>query len=247
MKYRNALIVILLFSMGAAPIVSAAPKQNDDGTYAFNERNVYLAWLKLQPDYDYEANKAELTKAFHWNRYIKNRDNEFSLQKVFEQSAKEVQTEVAKLPKAPIFRIRTSADFGDYNFDKGQFAFKPIEEGMYYSIKQGRHLYNANRVTTAIGYVLRIKDAVGIDGLSVPKDQAKAMVQRRTNSNGQVNRQVVVVYKIQAASAGTTTTRYQSDRVKQIKGKVISAKVYAIGSNQPVSDDTLLARWGDHT
>ncbi|MES1947496.1 hypothetical protein C84B14_09107 [Salinisphaera sp. C84B14] len=243
MTYRHRIAAGLL-CLSSAQLAAAVPTPtpNEDGTYALEEPAVYLTWLKLQTDYDFEANKTELTKAFHWNRYTKNRNNEFSLQTVLDASLADVENKVEQWPEAPTFRIRTSASFGEYDFDKEQFAFDPIEAGAYYPIPLGRELYNPNSWTSSPGYALTIADAVKIDGVAVPRDGAQAMIESRTSRSGRVDRSVVIVYTIKVVSAGTTKVNY-NNTVKELKGRVTSAKAYAVGDRQPVSEDALLASW----
>ena len=244
MTYRHLMAAALL-CLCSAPLTAAVPSPtpNDDGTYAFEEPMFYLTWLKQQSDYDYAANKTELAKAFFWNRYTQNRNNEFSLQGVLEDAAAKVEAAVDVWPEEIVFRIRTGASFGEYDFDKQQFAFDPIEEGAYYPISLGRRLYNPNSWTSQAGYALTIADAVDIDGLPVAREDAQTMIESRTSRSGRIDRSVVIVYTIKVLSAGTTQVGYGNNTVKELKGRITSAKAYAVGDRQRVSDDTLLASW----
>jgi|GEM_PF-2238295 len=244
MTYRHLMAAALL-CLYSATLTAAVPSPtpNDDGTYAFEEPVFYLTWLKQQPDYDYAANKTELAKAFFWNRYTQNRNNEFSLQGVLEDAAAKVKSAVDAWPEQTVFRIRTGASFGEYDFDKQQFAFDPIDPSAYYSISLGRRLYNPNSWTSQAGYALTITDAVDIDGLPVARGDAQTMIQGRTSRSGRIDRSVVIVYTIEVLSAGTTQVGYGNNTVKELKGRITSAKAYAVGDRQPVSDDTLLASW----
>ena len=77
---------------------------------------------------------------------------------------------------------------------------------------------------------------------AVPRDGAQAMIESRTSRSGRVDRSVVIVYTIKVVSAGTTKVNY-NNTVKELKGRVTSAKAYAVGDRQPVSEDALLASW----
>jgi len=244
MTYRHLMAAALL-CLCSATLTAAVPSPtpNDDGTYAFEEPVFYLTWLKQQSDYDYASNRTELAKAFFWNHYTQNRNNEFSLQGVLEDAAAKVKAAVDAWPEQTVFRIRTGASFGEYDFDKQQFAFDPIEEGTYYPISLGRQLYNPNSWTSQAGYALTIDDAVNIDGLPVARGDAQAMIENRTSRSGRIDRGVVIVYTIKVLSAGTTQVGYGNNTVKELEGRITSAKAYAVGDRQPVSDDTLLASW----
>ncbi|MES1949749.1 hypothetical protein S4A8_02788 [Salinisphaera sp. S4-8] len=244
MTHRHFIATALL-ALCSGPLIAAVPTPtpNEDGTYDLAEPAVYLTWLKLQPEYDYEANKAELAQAFFWNEYVQNRNNEFSLQDVLEDAAAEVEAAVAEWPQDIAFHIRASGEFGEYDFDKAEFAFDPVETGSYYSVPKGRELYEASPVGLTTGYVLTIADAVDIDGLPVPRDKARALIEGRTSRSGRVNRDVVVVYTVDVLSAGTTQIDYTNRAVKELKGRISSDKVYAVGSRNPVSDEALLAGW----
>ena len=243
MTYRH-LVAAALLCLCSAPLTAAVPTPslNGDGTYAFEEPVFYLTWLKQQPDYDYAANKTELAKAFFWNRYVQNRNNEFSLQGVLQDAAAKVEAAVDQWPEDTVFRIRTGASFGEYDFDNEQFAFDPIDQDAYYPISLGRRLYNPNSWTSQAGYALTIADAVDVDGLPVPRDKAQSMIESRTSRSGRIDRSVVMVYTIEVLSAGTTEVSY-NNTVKELKGRITSAKAYVVGDRQPVSDDALLASW----
>jgi hypothetical protein len=128
MRYIRAFLTALCF---AAPGSAMA--------YEFSAENAYIADVKLvQP-----ADMAPYVSVFA-NRFTPNtleRKNEFSKPKTSEDAAVILAKEVSQFDFKEPFTVSTEAVFGEYNFARSEFDFRPVSAGT--SFRSGPAWYNA--------------------------------------------------------------------------------------------------------
>lgn len=153
----------------------------------FEFKNVYHAWMKVDPEFDYKGAVEYYMRDFRKDVWEKYNKDEFEIGAKKAETIKMMQSAAAKVDLADPFIIRTGLAFGEYNFENNSFELKPFEEGSYFPS-------NCNCYTSAIKVFFENPDLV--DGIKMPTDQAKAFLAARKDKWGNVNRQVVAELKV---------------------------------------------------
>lgn len=104
-----------------------------------NWDNLMIAAVKLQPQFDYEANVDSYMNIYRsdvWNRY---RNDEFELQDKREETIKMMKERVSSFPLNEEFVVYTSFEFGDYDFKKQIFPLDSLTEATYFHASNWNH------------------------------------------------------------------------------------------------------------
>lgn len=181
----------------------------------FSYTNALLATLKLT-NLDVSSNEIEqdALKFFEYNVWQEFKNDEFELQDKVTQANSRLKDKLDKIKLPIIFDIRSRASFGEYNFDKQEFAFEPMPADSYGFVKMDNYRFlQYTKFPTEIRLFTTNNDE--INGLPMEKEKAKKFLQQR-KKNGYPDRNVMLAFKVQLESA---------DDLENLRGKILSYTV----------------------
>lgn len=170
-----------LFTLTAlwALIGSASAMAHD-----LNWDNLMMAAVKMQPQFDYEANVDSYMKIYRsdvWDRY---RNDEFELQDKRDETVKMMKERISSFPLNEEFVVYTSFDFGDYDFKKQVFPLDSLTETTYFPEFRG------NSGSFPYTYKVFFKNTAKIGNINMAKDDARNFLKKRKDRYGDVDRSV---------------------------------------------------------
>ena len=113
MRFLHAIIAVISF---AAPVSAMA--------YEFSAENAYIAYTKLIKPADMAPYVSVFASRF--TPTTLERKNEFSKPRTSEDAAVILAKEISQFDFREPFTASTEAAFGEYNFDRSDFDFRPI-------------------------------------------------------------------------------------------------------------------------
>ena len=138
-------------------------------------------------------------KGFHSETYKKYSNDEFEWHDQFNIIKQKCNEEIANADFDSTYVIVTSIEFGDYDFTNEGFPVS-IGEGTFIPLGNNSGYYKANNYNSIFmnTSALNLHDFHKYNFFKFAKDDAKAFLQGRKNSRGNVNREVnlQITYKI---------------------------------------------------
>ncbi|WP_458118860.1 DUF4852 domain-containing protein [Mannheimia haemolytica] len=187
----------------------------------FNYQNILMESLHFSENIELSSLAKDWLLYSDRNTYHKYQNDEFEFQDKIEQAGKKLQKLVddRKSEEAPVvFTIPVNSEFGNYDFEQGQFEYQPLMNGHMY-ISSNQYTENLPRKIN-----LYVSNPEFIDGIPMGKDKTKDFLQKRKNSWGNINRSVILYVDVQfekAEGLDNLTGKVLSYSVKDDKDKVI--------------------------
>lgn len=225
---QNLVPVAAAIGLGLHASMLWAAQTDQQNPLPYNEKTAYLAYIKYSPSYDYAKHSKTLLDKFHHREYLRYRDNEFKLHSAEQNAVDDVKKRIAALPDPTIFKLRTRANFGKYNFDDKAFKFTPVSSRTYWGVVEGSKLGSAQTGMQVLSgnnaFDLTVSNPDFIQELPMAEKKAQKTLAQRTGG-GYVDRSVILVLHIQMKQ---TKTADQSDlSTPTLIGKIIGASAYA--------------------
>ncbi|MFZ7294645.1 DUF4852 domain-containing protein [Avibacterium avium] len=190
----------------------------------FNYDNILIESLRLNNITDFKPLAEEWLLYSDKQTYHKYKNDEFEFQDKVEEAGKKLKTLVEKAPPSPEFTILVDTQFGEYDFEKNQFTYQPLMNGHLY-IDGGLITHYTKTLPRRIN--LYVSNPEVIDGIQMPKAEAKKFIQHRKDQFGNINRNVVLSVNIQFNSADgldNLTGTVLSYTLKDKDNKIIYSK-----------------------
>lgn len=149
-----------------------------------NWDNLMMAAVKMQPQFDYEANVDSYMKIYRsdvWDRY---KNDEFELQDKRNETIKMMKDKISSFSLDEPFIIYTSFKFGSYDFDEQMFPLNSFAGNSYLVEKR----YNNWSFPKA--YKVFFNNPERIGDINMEKEKAKKFLKKRKSSYGNVDRNV---------------------------------------------------------
>lgn len=160
-------------------------------THDFTWENLFLAGVKIDPDYDFEAHIDDYLKTFRadvWKRY---HDDEFQLAKKRAEALRIFKRRVEEFDIKLEFVIpRATVTIEKYDFKRSAFPIEEATDTHYWYKTRNRH---GNFPGTISVY---FKNPELLKYLSMPADKAEQFLNSRKSSGGNVNRRVLASIRV---------------------------------------------------
>jgi len=152
--------------------------------YDFNFENVLIAYIKLNENIkpaDVVDGYMQIYRPTVWKN---SHNDEFEMEGKREETVRIINNKVANMDLNKNFTIRTKLPFDEYDFVKGMFSFTPLREGVFFPV----HKCCYSGITDHIE--VYFDNGKIVNGLKIPKEQAKTLLSQRRTSYGSINRDV---------------------------------------------------------
>ncbi len=179
--------------------------------YDFSYDNTLIAYLKLNENVKPQDIVDGYMQMYRPTVWQKSHGDEFELEDKRKETVNILEKKISEMELAKNFTIKTILQFGNYDFTKGAYDFTPFTGSIYYHVDKCCY----NGITNSINIFFDNGDIV--NGLIMPKDQAKAFLAKRKDKYGSVNRNVFSVINF---------TMKESTEENKIIGHVTSVSVY---------------------
>lgn len=179
----------------------------------FKWDNLMLAAVKLQPQFDYEANVdsyMELYRNDVWNRY---RNDEFELQEKRHETIQMMKEKVSSFSLGEEFVIYTKFEFGKYDFKNQLFPLDALSENVYFYDKEW------DSGSFPAKYVVYFENPSKVGNIEMNKEEARTFIQRRKSRSGHIDREVGA--KLQFVIAGL------KNGSNELKAKLTQVTIYS--------------------
>lgn len=163
----------------AAASLLAAPANAKEFAY----ENMLYGWMKLDSHFDYESNVDCYMRMYRYEVWQRSRDDEFLRQDKREETIEIMKARVGEANLEDVYTVRSTKDFGDYDFDSNVFEFAPVSKTTYFYVR--------NNNSCGLPSEIRVKfdNAEIIDGIEMSQDDAQALLTSRKR-NGDIDRSV---------------------------------------------------------
>jgi hypothetical protein len=153
-----------------------------DATYKALLRKYLAARPQLTNDQAFVEQYARFTRCEEWQKLSRN---EFRYGDFLKETQARFKAETAQ-PAGTLFKISATALFGEFQFETGEFVFRPFEEGAGFPVDFDLRSYLNSVLGSCIPtdqrwparIFLRIANPWVIDGLPMSKDEARKLVDR---------------------------------------------------------------------
>lgn len=161
-----------------------------------NNHKSFAASLRFKTDFkDYAA---DYLYSYEKDKtYDQYKNDEFEFNSKLKIATQSISNIVDAIKKDSFFVIVSSADFGEYDFDKNYFNFKPIKYGTYYDLKELDYRgCDKCKITTTIS--LDFVNASKFNNIYINPEEANRLIKSRKDSYGSIDRNVnfFIVYKL---------------------------------------------------
>ena len=157
--------------------------------------NLMLASVKLQSNFDYEANVTSYMKLYRPDVWKKYRNDEFMFHDKKQETIEIMKKNFASFSLDEEFVTYTTLKFEDYDFSNEEFPVKSLSETTYFS----KSIWRSGSFPKTYKVFLTNPDKV--KNLSMPKDRAREFLQsRKSKVTGRVNRKVYLRLKFKVKS-----------------------------------------------
>lgn len=207
---RASLISTLLAASGL-------PSKAADFTYD----SVLPVYLKLDSTLMPEDIVDGYMETYRPEVWSKFRNDEFELEEKREETLKMMKDRIASADAGEAFTIQTQFEFGDYDFKNEKFDFRPLADGLFFKLA---HCCTSLPRSIKVSFL----NADLIDGIAMPKDQAKTFLNSRKSSGGYVDRSVLAKLSIvmkEVPARGDLKSEIQSVEIYNKDGRTLITKI----------------------
>ena len=200
----RSLLVMLMVIAGQANTLMA---------HDLDWKNLLIASLKLRQGLDYDANVDSYMEAFRpdvWKRY---RNDEFEMVGKRKETMELMKQAIAGFSLQETFLVRTSTEFGNYEFDSKSFPIVGWSESSYFYDSSYPHGSFPSSMS------LFLSNPKAVSRIVMDEAQAKEFVRNRKNSSGNINRSLYVVLQLRIVKAKSDSG--------QLLAEIVSCMVYS--------------------
>ncbi|MCA9129181.1 MAG: DUF4852 domain-containing protein [Planctomycetales bacterium] len=174
------------FVLGATCVIAGILSQNPKVTaHDFTWDNLAMACIKLDKNYDVDANVEWYMENYRTDTWKLARNDEFLLHEKKAETKKLFQNRIDEFDLSQTFELRANIDIGDYDFTNEEFPATTSGPDSYW-------YKNSSKYSDSIPYTLKLffKNHEFVDAVPMQPAAAKAFVQTRKQKNGYVDRTV---------------------------------------------------------
>jgi len=156
--------------------------------HEFNWDNLAFASIKLDKNYDVEANVDWYMEEYRPDTWKSSRNDEFEFQEKREETRRIFQQRIDNFDVNQTFVLRASFDLRDYDFSNQEFPVErsgPDSFWYEYSGKSSETLPSRLKVF--------MKNHEFVSAVPMSRDAAKAFIQSRKDRNGGIDRKVYAI------------------------------------------------------
>lgn len=201
------------FISGLAGLTAAAAEFNYDAVLP-----VYLKLDRTLLPEDIVDGYMEKYRPEVWQKY---RYDEFELEEKRAETLKMMKEIISSTSIGNLFTIQTRFEFGDYNFESQKFDFQPFSGGLYFAL---------DSCCTSLPRRIQVSfvNPGIVDGIAMPKDEARNFLNARKSSGGHVDRSVLAKVNIvlkDVPTRGELKSEIQSVHLYDRQGRTLIATI----------------------
>jgi len=161
----------------------------------FTWDNLAMARIKLDRNYDVDANVEWYMEHYRTDTWKLARNDEFLLHEKKAETKKLFQSRIDQFDLSKTFVLRANIDIGDYDFTNQEFPARTSGPDSYW-------YKTSSKYSDSIPYTLKLffKNHEFVDTVPMEPAAAKAFVQARKKSNGYVDRTVYATIEFEIMS-----------------------------------------------
>lgn len=151
----------------------------------FTWDNLAFASIKLNPEFDIDANVDWYIEEYRPDVWKKYRNDEFVFREKWEESRELLRQRIAQFNVEETFVIRGNLRIGEYNFDNQEFPLEPNGSQAYWYESSSKY---SNVLPSTMK--LYFTNHEFMRALPLDRNSAKALVTARKNSYGNIDRAI---------------------------------------------------------
>lgn len=158
-------------------------------------KSLLIASLKLRPGLDYDANVDSYMEVFRpdvWKRY---RNDEFEMVGKRKETIELMKQSIASFSLQETILVRTSTEFGNYEFESKSFPINAWSESSYFYASAYPHGSFPSSMS------LFLSNPKAVSRIALGEDQAKEFVRNRKDRSGNVDRRLYVLLQLRIVKA----------------------------------------------
>jgi hypothetical protein len=177
------------FALGASCMIAGILSQCSQAiAHDFTWDNLAMACIKLDKNYDVDANVEWYMKNYREDTWNLARNDEFLMHDKKQETRKIFQNRIDQFDVEQTFILRGDTQINDYDFTNKEFPRNPSGPDSYW------YKYSS-KYSDSIPSTLKVfmKNFQFLGGVPMEPDAARAFIQSRKNSNGYVDRNVYAI------------------------------------------------------
>ncbi len=231
--------------LGATCMIAGILSQNPNvSAHDFTWDNLAMARIKLDRNYDVDANVEWYMEHYRPDTWKLARNDEFLLHEKKAETKKLFQSRIDQFDLSQTFVLRANIDIGDYDFTNQEFPVRTSGPDSYW-------YKTSSKYSDSIPYTLKLffKNHEFVDTVSMEPAAAKAFVQARKKSNGYVDRTVYATIEFEIVSLkgddgllaeALKVTYYRDSARRQPLGETLVWKPRSESSNEQATESASL-------
>lgn len=204
--------VVLLISL---PTLASAQE-----FYDFTWDTLLLAWMKLDPTFDYHAHVEAYMRIYRPKLWEQVRNNEFQLKEREKETILLMKTRVAHFSLNREMVLHGFLELGKYDFASKSFPVENMSETHYW------YQYRWAERPLPSRFQVFLSNPGLLASIPMEKDAAGQFLQRRTDSFGNIDRKIPATIRLRIIQ--------RKDSPGELLGEIQSATVYSNSNRQEV-------------